>query len=136
MLDPLFKWLKRKFLLALLCFQPLEVMAENLVTILFFEDSVYEMTAEETYFDLASQSCVIVYWFVCFREYIANYKSVGLFIIYERWCFWNIVINKFWNINFFYVNIYVSLDISDIFFKFFNFLRVLLIAFGYWLNEI
>ena len=91
-------------------------MAEELVTILFFEDSVYEMTAEETYLNLAAQSRVVVYWFVCFGEDVTNYKSVGLFIIYERCSFGGIVIDKLWNINLFDINIYVRLEISDDFF--------------------
>jgi len=53
-LNPLFESLETEFLVVCSLSYPLEVVDKNLSTILFFENAVYEMAAEELELHLTS----------------------------------------------------------------------------------
>lgn len=95
--NPFPKSSKLKFSLFLVQLQPVEVMRENLTSILLLEDAIYEMTAKKPQFNLTSLKNFLCHCSMCLWKDVADNETVGFFELGELNSFRLKVISKFGN---------------------------------------
>ena len=77
--------------------QPLEVVNEYLISVLFLEYAVDEVAAEELHLHLRPQHYVLVDYLVGLAEDVPHHQSVGLLELLEGAGHWGVVVFQSWD---------------------------------------